>query len=95
MKIRDLKIGLGKVNITVEVVSVEEPKSFVRNNKEGKVANAVIRDLTGEFKLTLWNDEVDKIKAGMKIKIENGYVGEFQGEPRLSAGKFGSLTIIK
>jgi len=95
MKIRDLKIGLGKVNIKAKVVKVEEEKVFVRDNKECKVANAVIRDNTGEFILTLWNEEVSKVKAGIKIKIENGYVNEFQGEPRLSAGKFGKLEIVK
>ncbi|MHA1675606.1 MAG: OB-fold nucleic acid binding domain-containing protein [Candidatus Njordarchaeales archaeon] len=95
MKIRDLKIGLGKVNIIARVVKVEEPRVFVRDNKEGRVTEALIRDSTGEFKLTLWDEEVDKVKEGMKIKIENGYVNEFQGEPRLSAGRYGKLTIIK
>lgn len=95
MKIRDLKLGMGKVDIKAEVVEVEEPRTFMRGDKEGRVANAKIRDDTGEFVLTLWNEEVDKVKAGMKIKIENGYVGEFQGEPRLSAGRYGKLEVIE
>ena len=94
MKIKDLEVGTGKVNIEVEVVSVEEPRTFARGDQEGKVANAKIKDDSGEFTLTLWNEEVEMVKAGMKIKIENGYVSEFQGEPQLSAGRYGKLTVI-
>ena len=36
---------------------------------------------------------IDKVKVGSKVKISNGYVKEFQGEPQLTAGKFGKLEV--
>ena len=67
-----------------------------RNTKFGrtKVANATIEDDSGNIKLVLWGEEVDKCKQGDKIKIENGYIKEWNGEMQVSIGKFGKLTIL-
>jgi len=54
-----------------------------------------VKDDSGEMDLTLWNESIDEISVGNKVKIENGYVSEFQGNPQLTAGKFGSLTVIE
>ena len=93
MKISDLKIGQSKVDVEAEVKSIEEPRSFSKFGKEVRVANAIIDDGSGSMKLTLWNDDIDKVKEGSKVKITNGYVNEFNGEKQLTAGKFGKMEI--
>jgi len=95
MKISELQPRQGKVDIEAEVVSIEEPRTFNKFGKEGRVANATIKDDSGEIKLTLWNDDIDKVKEGSKIKITNGYVNEFQGEKQLTAGRLGKIEIIE
>ena len=94
MKITDLKPRQGKVEIEAEIVSISEPKEFEKFGNKGRVATAKIKDDSGEISLTLWNDDIDKVKAGDKIKITNGYVNEFQGEKQLTAGRFGKLEVI-
>ncbi len=94
MKINELKPRMGKVNIEVEIVAVGEVKEFNKFGNPGRVSTATAKDETGEIKMSLWNDEVDKVKPGYKLRITNGYVNEFQGEMQLSAGKFGKLEII-
>ena len=94
MKISDLQIGQGKVEIEAEVKSMEEPRTINRFSREIRVANALVFDESGSIKLTLWNEDIDKVKEGSKIKITNGFVNEFQGEKQLTAGKFGKLEII-
>jgi replication factor A1 len=94
LKIADLRKGQGKVNVEVEVVSVGEIREFQKFGRQGKVATAVVKDDSGEINLTLWNEDIDKVSAGSKIKIENGYISEFQGEPQLTAGKFGKLIVL-
>ena len=93
-KIAELKAGDGNVDIEATVVSVAEPRTFEKFGREGRVAKAVIKDDSGEITLTLWNDQVDQIKAGKKIKLTKGYVGEFKGERQLSTGKFGALEVL-
>jgi len=94
MKISELQARQGKVNIELEIISVETPREFNKFGNTGRVANAAAKDDSGEIKLTLWNGEIDQVKAGDKVRITNGYVSEFQGEKQLSAGKFGKLEII-
>ncbi|MEK6893572.1 MAG: OB-fold nucleic acid binding domain-containing protein [Nanoarchaeota archaeon] len=94
MKLLELKAGQGKVDVEVTVKSKAEPRVMNKYGKELKVANAVVQDESGEMKLSLWNDDVDKVNAGDKIKITNGYVSEFNGEKQLTSGKFGKLEVV-
>ena len=91
--IKDLQAKQGKVEIEAEVVELGPVREFNKFGKTGRVANAKIKDNSGSIVLTLWNEEIDKIKAGAKIKIINGYVNEWQGEKQLSAGKFGQIEV--
>ena len=94
MKINELKAKQGKVDIEAEVTEIGTVREFTKFGKIGRVCNAKIKDDSGEITLTLWNDEVEKIKQGTKNKVTNGYVSEWQGERQLSAGKFGNLETI-
>jgi|TARA_B100001971_G_C18234666_1_gene566349 replication factor A1 len=94
MQISELTAGKTSVNIEVEVKSVGEIREFQKYGKQGRVATAIVKDESGEMNLTLWNEDIDKVQAGLKLKIENGYVNEFQGDPQLTAGKYGKLVIL-
>ena len=93
MKISELTVRQGNVDVEGEITEVEEPRNFNKFGRELRVANAILKDDSGTVKLTLWNDEVDKFKAGDKVKVTNGYVNEFQGEKQLTAGKFGKMEL--
>ena len=95
MQISELKARQGKVELEAEITQKGEVRTFDKFGKPGRVCNATIKDDSGEMKLTLWNDEMDTVKVGDKIKISNGYVNEFQGEKQLSAGRFGKLEVLK
>ncbi len=95
MQISDLKPKMGKIDLTVTIKDIEEPRTFNKFGKEGRVANATIFDDSGEIKLTLWNDDIDKVKVGSKIKITNGFVNEWQGEMQLTAGRMGKLEVVE
>ena len=94
MQVKDLQPRQGKVDIVLDIVDVGEPREFEKFGRAGRVTTAVAKDETGDIKLTLWNDDIEKVKAGDKIKITNGYVSEWQGEKQLSTGKFGTLEVI-
>jgi len=95
MNIAELKARQGNVDIEAEVVEIGEEKEFEKFGKKGRVANATVKDNSGEIKLNLWNDDIDKVKKGDRIKITNGYVNEFQGEKQLTSGRFGKLEVIE
>lgn len=94
MEISDLKVRQEKVDIEAEVTAMEEPRSFNKFGKTIRVANATVADSSGTIKLTLWNNDIDVVKVGDKVKITNGFVNEFQGEKQLTSGKFGKLEVV-
>lgn len=94
MKISELKPKMGGVNVEATVDSVEEPRTMNKYGRELRLANATISDDSGSIQLTLWNDQIDQVKSGAKIKIENGYVNEWQGNAQLTLGKFGKMEVL-
>ncbi|HLD79930.1 MAG TPA: DNA-binding protein [Candidatus Nanoarchaeia archaeon] len=95
MKIKDLQVNQGKVDLIVEVIEKDEPRTFEKFGKTGSVCNAKVKDNTGSVILTLWNDDISKIKVGDQIHLQNGWCSEFKGEKQVSAGKFGKIETIK
>ena len=94
MQIKDLKPKQGNVDVTVDVVDIAPAREFNKFGKPGRVANATAKDETGNIKLTLWNDDIDKIKPGDQVKITNGYVNEWQGEMQLTTGRMGKMEVV-
>ncbi|MBW2992346.1 hypothetical protein KY345_03975 [Candidatus Woesearchaeota archaeon] len=95
MPIKDLQPKQGNVEVEAEVVDKGEIREFQKFGKIGRVCNAKIKDSTGTIALTLWNEQIDQVKIGDKIKITNGYVNEWQGEMQLTTGKFGKLEVLE
>ena len=94
MAIKDLEVKQGNVDIVVDIVDAGEVREFEKFGKKGRVATAVAKDETGDIKLSLWNEQIDKVKAGDKVHITNGFVSEWQGEKQLTTGRMGNLEIV-
>ena len=69
MAIKDLKARQGNVELVLDIVDVGQPREFEKFGKSGRVANAIAKDESGDIKLTLWNEDIEKIKPGDKVKI--------------------------
>ncbi len=95
MQVKDLKPNAPIDSLDVEVVAIEEPREFTSFRGSGKVANATVKDKTGEVKLTLWNDDIALATLGSKLKIENGWAKEYRGELQIGSGKLGKITVKK
>ena len=94
MNISELTPKQGNVNIIVEIVDMGDAREFTKFGKTGKVVTATVKDESGEIKLSLWNEQIDKVKVGDKVKITNGYVSEWQGEKQLTSGRMGTLEVV-
>lgn len=96
VKINELRDGMRGVNLVARVLEISEPREVVSrfDGRVYRVANAVIGDETGTIKLSLWNEQIERVNVNDTIKIENGYVRSFKGEKQLNVGKFGKLTVL-
>ena len=93
-KISELVNGSKKVDIEAKVVQKEEARDVNTKFGRNRVCNAIVEDDSGSIMLVLWGEEIDKVKEGDTVKIENGYVNEWKDTLQLSIGKFGKLTIL-
>ncbi|MGB9713784.1 MAG: hypothetical protein ACPLZC_02255 [Candidatus Bathyarchaeales archaeon] len=94
-QIRDLRVGMKKVNLKAKVVEIAKPTIvFTRFGNYASVANALIADETGTIKLCLWNKQIDAISTGDVVQIENASTSTFRGERQLRIGKNGVLRNI-
>jgi len=94
MNISEIQPGMMGLTIKGTVKEVSEPREV--NTKFGtqtSVANAVLIDSSGEVKLTLWGDQIPKVKVGDEIEIVNGISKEWMGEIQVSVGKRGQLNV--
>jgi replication factor A1 len=94
MKISELQPKQGDVELLVEVVDIGEQREFNKFGKSGRVATATVKDETGQISLSLWNEQIDQIHVGDALKVNGGYVKEWQGELQLTTGMRGNIEIV-
>ncbi len=77
LPLSELADGLQSIDIGGRVQRVLGRRTFTRlNGQEGKVANLIISDGTGEARLVLWGDTADmlpKLAEGSRVMVENAY----------------------
>jgi len=95
--INQLRSGMTKLD-TVEgtIESISEPRTVnLKAGGQAQVADAIIKDETGQIKLTLWDAQIKMVKPGSKVTVENGYINSFKGENSLNVGKYGKLNVVE
>ncbi|MHA2036013.1 MAG: GNAT family N-acetyltransferase [Promethearchaeota archaeon] len=87
-KIIDLADGMTPVVVEGEIIKLDQSRK-VKSKKDGKeltVADATLRDKSGEITLVLWNTQISQVKSGEKIRIEFGRVNSYRNNLQLSTG---------
>lgn len=96
MNIQDLRDGMRRVDVEGEIAELSEPRTVnLRTGGEARVADAMLKDDQGhQVKVSLWDDQIDMVKNGVKVRISNGYTTSFRGELRVNIGKYGRLEVV-
>ena len=96
MNVRDLRDGMRRVDAEGEIAEIAEPRTVnLRTGGEARVADCMLKDDSGQIKLSLWDDQIDMVKQGSKVRVTNGYKNSFRGELRLNVGKYGRLEVLE
>ncbi len=95
-RIADLYEG-GEALLRVKVEEIEGEKEFTRKDGgQGRVANLIVSDDSGNCRLVLWDDEADlvasgTVKVGSTIRIIDGYVRRGRYGIEVATGKWGVI----
>ena len=95
MKVAELKPRTAVPEIELEIVSKGEVRQWANEKGTGSVCSCAGKDDSGEIGVSLWNEQIQQVNEGDKIKISNGWCSEFQGQKQVSTGKLGTLEILK
>lgn len=97
VKVGELTLASRAVNVKAKVVSKSDVRSIAsgRDGAPHTVCDALIGDETGCIYLTLWDDNIGKVKEGETVSIGNDYVSLYRGSMRLNIGRYGTLDVSK
>lgn len=90
-QIKNMRSG---INTQGTIRSIGEKRTV--NLKTGgtiDVCDAILGDDSDEIKLTLWGDDIQKVKEGDTVTITNGYTNSFKGDVSLTKGKYGQMQV--
>ena len=93
MKVKELQDRGSVEEITLKITAKDEPRE-VRGGSLS-VCNATGEDDTGSVTVTLWNDDIQKINVDDTMKITKGWSQIYNDQMQVSAGKFGTLEVVK
>jgi len=95
-KVKELVEGMKGAEIKGTVQAVFPTKEFEKNQKKGKLKSFILGDDTGEVRVTLWNDQVDKydITKGSEIEVSNAVVTKYNEKTQVALGFNGSIKIL-
>lgn len=95
-KIGDLYAGMRNVTVPGRVTRKWELRTFNKEGREGRVANFLIGDETGQVRVTLWNEQTDlfaQLNEGDTVRVKNAWVKENRGYKELHLNKDAKLEI--
>ena len=84
-----------KGNIKFKVISLGELKTGLTKKQEPyQKQDAVIKDSSGAMNLTLWNEHIGLLEAGVYYSLENAWWSDYKGDAQLSLGNYHELVLI-
>lgn len=97
-KIKDIKDGMGDLNLTGKVLEISDVRTFQRKDgTSGKVGNLLLGDSTGTVRVTLWDDRTEflnQIEYGDTVELVNAYARENAFTQKVEL-QVGNRSIIK
>lgn len=97
-KIKDVKDGMGDLNLIGKVLEVSEIRTFQRKDgSTGKVGSLLLGDATGTIRVTLWDEKTEflnQIEYGDTVELINAYARENAFSQKVEL-QVGSRSIIR
>ena len=94
----EVTAGASDVSILGRVLETSEPRTFDRDDGEGKVANIAVGDETGWVRVALWDeraDDVSPLTDGDVVRVRDGYARERDGGVEVNVGSRGTVEPVE
>ena len=94
----EVTAGASDVSILGRVLETSEPRTFDRDDGEGKVANIAVGDETGWVRVALWDERADDVSSltdGDVVRVRDGYARERDGGVEVNVGSRGTVERVE
>ena len=95
MKINEIKRGMSGISVEGKITDMSEPRRVNTRYGQRSVADATLEDEKGSIKLSLWEERINAVNIGNKVKVSGAYVTEFKNQLQLNIPQSGKLAIIE
>jgi replication factor A1 len=95
MKISELKAGMSNVSLEAEVIDKSEARIVQTRYGKRSVADAMLKDESGEIKISLWQDQIKRVNVGDKVSISGAFVTTFRDTLQLNIPRNGKIEVKK
>jgi replication factor A1 len=93
----EVSAGGSDVSLVGRVLETSEPRTFDREDGEGKVANIAVGDETGWVRVALWDERADDVSSltdGDVVRVRDGYARERDGGVEVNVGSRGTVDPV-
>ena len=95
VRISGIKPGMRTLTVVGKILSISETRNVMTKFGPAAVATAKLQDESGEIRLNLWRDQINRVKVGDIVKLENAFVNVFNYQNELNLGKDGRITVLR
>ncbi len=82
-------------NLEATITAISPVRDVTTSRGPSQVADATLKDETGEITLTLWGEDTKRFTVGQKIKVTDGWVKDFRGKLQVSMGRSGRISTVE
>jgi len=96
MQISEIRPEMTVVSIRARILSIQMPHAVrSKSGKHLRVAEAILGDISGRIPLTLWQNQIYKVKVNQVLDIKNAYASQYLGITKLTLGRNGTLEVVE
>lgn len=85
--IKEAKNQRSDINVEGTIQDMGDPRTVNTRYGEAQVCDAYLVDDSDKIKLSLWGDDIKKVKNGDRVSIQGGYTNTFRNEVQLNIPK--------
>ena len=93
MEIIQVKDGMQRVDVAGEVFDLGEAREVETKRGTTRVADAKLRDPSGEIAISLWGDQIDKVADGSEVRISGAQAKTYRGALQLMVGMYTKMDV--
>ena len=96
MNIEEAKNARSDISLEGKIEEKGEARTVNTKYGETQVCDSYLVDDSGRIKLTLWGEDIGKVKNGDTVSVQGAYTTTFRNEVQLNvpSGKNGKLEVI-